>query len=100
MFARRTDGSPDVAVASTETERKSAKMADVSIRMRENGPLLVTGPVTLVDHLGNTFDLGSKETFALCRCGQTKNRPFCDGTHKSCGWVAAELAPPKNPTPQ
>jgi CDGSH-type Zn-finger protein len=74
-------------------------MADVSIRTRENGPLLVTGPITLIDHLGNTFDLGSKETVAFCRCGQTKNRPFCDGTHKSCGWVAAELAPPKNPAP-
>ena len=65
-------------------------MADVSIRTRENGPLLVTGPITLVDHLGNTFELG-KETVAFCRCGQTKNRPFCDGTHKTCGWVAAEL---------
>jgi CDGSH-type Zn-finger protein len=71
-------------------------MADVSIRTRENGPLLVTGPITLIDHLGNAFELGNKETVALCRCGQTKNRPFCDGTHKSCGWVAAEIARPKD----
>jgi CDGSH-type Zn-finger protein len=79
-------------------------MADVSIRTRENGPLLVTGPITLIDHLGNTFELGNKETVALCRCGQTKRRPFCDGTHKVCGWVAAELAaptpsPPSTPSP-
>jgi len=67
-------------------------MADVSIRTRENGPLLVTGPVTLVDPDGNAFDLGNKETIALCRCGQSKNRPFCDGAHKACGFVAAERA--------
>lgn len=67
-------------------------MADVEIHTRENGPLLVKGPVTIFDHQGNVFNLGGKETVALCRCGQTKNRPFCDGSHKSCGWVAAELA--------
>jgi CDGSH-type Zn-finger protein len=68
-------------------------MADVSIRTRENGPFLVTGPFTLVDHEGNVFELGGKETVALCRCGQSKNRPFCDGSHKGCGFVAAERAP-------
>jgi CDGSH-type Zn-finger protein len=70
-------------------------MPDVSIRARENGPFLVTGPVTLVDHLGNSFELGGKETVALCRCGQSKNRPFCDGAHKSCGFVAGEIAGPR-----
>jgi len=68
-------------------------MADVSIRTRENGPFLVTGLITLVDHEGNVFELGGKETVALCRCGQSKNRPFCDGAHKGCGFVAAERAP-------
>ena len=67
-------------------------MADVQINTRENGPLLVTGPITLTDHQGNAFDLGGKETIALCRCGATKNRPFCDGAHKSCDFTAAELA--------
>ena len=73
---------------------ESSNMADVSIRTRENGPLLVTGPITLVDHEGNAFELGAKETIALCRCGQSKNRPFCDGQHKACGFVAGEKAPP------
>jgi CDGSH-type Zn-finger protein len=68
-------------------------MSDVSIRTRENGPLLVTGPIKLVDHEGNVFDIGGKETIALCRCGQSKNRPFCDGAHKNCGFVADEKAP-------
>jgi CDGSH-type Zn-finger protein len=68
-------------------------MSDVTITLRPNGPLLVSGPATLKDTQGNVYDLAGKETYALCRCGQTKNRPFCDGTHKSCGWVAEEVAP-------
>jgi len=68
-------------------------MAEVRITTRENGPLLVTGPITLVDHQGRAWNLGGKETVALCRCGQSKNKPFCDGTHKACGFVGAELAP-------
>lgn len=67
-------------------------MADTTINTRENGPLLVTGPVTLTDHEGNAFNLEGKDTFALCRCGATKNRPFCDGTHKDCGFTADEKA--------
>lgn len=68
-------------------------MSDVVVKVRENGPLLVTGPFKLVDHLGNTWDLAGKENVALCRCGQSAKRPFCDGTHRSCGFVAGEAAP-------
>ncbi len=68
-------------------------MSEVVIKTREDGPLLISGPVTLIDHLGNKYELNSPN-IALCRCGQTQRRPFCDGTHKSCGWVAKELAPP------
>ena len=67
-------------------------MADVTIKSNQNGPFLVTGAVTLTDHEGNPFDLGGKETIALCRCGASKNRPFCDGSHKQCGFESAELA--------
>jgi CDGSH-type Zn-finger protein len=67
----------------------------VSIRTRENGPLLVQGAVQIVDHLGNVFTIPpGKDVIALCRCGQSKNRPFCDGTHKACGFVANETAAP------
>lgn len=69
-------------------------MADpIVIRCRENGPLLVQGPVKITDHLGNEFVIPpGKDTVALCRCGQSKNRPFCDGSHKACGFAAAEVA--------
>lgn len=72
-------------------------MSEVTITCRENGPLLVKGPVTVVDHKGTAYNLAGKETFALCRCGQSKNRPFCDGTHKTCGWLVADLVPPPPP---
>jgi CDGSH-type Zn-finger protein len=66
----------------------------VTIRMRPNGPLLVEGPVTVVDQNGNAFPTNSeKPAIALCRCGHSSNKPFCDGSHKTCGFVSQELAP-------
>ena len=69
-------------------------MSDVKVNLRENGPVLISGEFTLYDTQGNPFDLGGKDTIAICRCGETKNRPFCDGTHKSCGFEAKEIANP------
>jgi CDGSH-type Zn-finger protein len=69
-------------------------MSAVTIRIRDNGPLLVEGPVTIVDAAGTTFQIpAEKPAVALCRCGQSKNKPFCDGTHKTCNFAAAERAP-------
>jgi CDGSH iron-sulfur domain-containing protein 3 len=69
-------------------------MADVVIRVRNNGPLLVEGPVAIRDAQGNTFPVNSeKPAIALCRCGQSANKPFCDGSHNRCGFQAAETAP-------
>jgi CDGSH-type Zn-finger protein len=68
----------------------------LTIRCRENGPLVIQGPVRVVDHLGNEFPLPpGKDTVALCRCGHSRSRPFCDGSHRACGFQAPELAKPK-----
>ena len=67
-------------------------MADVEITVRTNGPYLVRGPIRLLDASGNEFDLGGRETFALCRCGGSTNKPFCDGTHSKIGFDAATEA--------
>ena len=67
-------------------------MADVQITTKQNGPLLVTGLGELTDANGDAFDLGDKETIALCRCGSSANRPFCDGSHRDCGFESAETA--------
>jgi CDGSH-type Zn-finger protein len=72
----------------------------IVIRCRENGPLLVQGAVKITDHLGNEFVLPvGKESVALCRCGQSNNKPFCDGSHRRCGFQAGELAQPENRDP-
>jgi CDGSH-type Zn-finger protein len=69
-------------------------MADVKIGVRPNGPFLVEGSITLTDSAGNTFPLNAdKPVIALCRCGASANRPFCDGAHKSCGFESDERAP-------
>jgi CDGSH-type Zn-finger protein len=72
----------------------------IVIRCRENGPLVVTGAVKILDHLGNEFPLPvGKENVALCRCGQSRNKPFCDGSHRLCGFQAAERAPAQEAGP-
>ncbi|MCA9061360.1 MAG: CDGSH iron-sulfur domain-containing protein [Planctomycetaceae bacterium] len=67
-------------------------MSDVKILVKDHGPLLVTGVSSVTDAEGNQFNLNGKETFALCRCGASANRPFCDGAHKACGFESAERA--------
>jgi CDGSH-type Zn-finger protein len=54
---------------------------DVTITPYRDGPLLVRGPFRLLDQQGREIDPG-RETVALCRCGKSRLRPFCDGTHK------------------
>lgn len=68
-------------------------MSEVRIRMRPNGPFVVEGPFTLVDSEGAEFTISpDKPAVALCRCGESKNRPFCDGAHKGCGFDSDERA--------
>lgn len=65
-----------------------------TITIRDNGPLLVHGPITISDAAGNQFELPqNKPAVALCRCGQSQIKPFCDSSHKACGFTAAERAP-------
>lgn len=64
---------------------------EVRIVVRENGPYLVKGPVRLVDAEGASFVV-DKPTIALCRCGASTTKPFCDGTHSKIGFDAATRA--------
>ena len=53
----------------------------------DNGPVLVKGEnLVLKDAEGNTYDLEGKPNIALCRCGSSSNKPFCDGAHKDSGF--------------
>ena len=57
----------------------------------DNGPLLVKGSVLLLDVEGHEFR-ADRATVALCRCGGSTTKPFCDGTHSRLGFRAAERA--------
>lgn len=70
-------------------------MPDVTIKVRESGPYLLKGPVTLTDVDGNPYTVAG-ETVALCRCGGSSTKPFCDGSHRDNGFLAVERAL-KNP---
>lgn len=65
------------------------------IEPRKNGPLKVTGDFVLRDAEGNAFDLSGQTVIFLCRCGQSGNKPFCDGTHKKTGFEAPGIEPPR-----
>jgi CDGSH-type Zn-finger protein len=62
-----------------------------TITVLDNGPYLVKGPVLLLDAEGNEFR-AERSTIALCRCGGSMTKPFCDGTHSRAGFRAAERA--------
>lgn len=66
---------PDAAGAQMDNVR-----AEVTITPYRDGPLLVRGPFRLVDEDGFQFEAG-RAVVALCRCGRSRQKPFCDGTH-------------------
>ena len=69
-------------------------MADVTIETIRNGPYIVKGPVELKDADGKSFPVENR--MALCRCGASSTKPFCDGTHSKIGFHAAEKAVPES----
>lgn len=68
----------------------------VKITIRNNGPYVVEGDFTLVDHEGNEVPLTKR---ALCRCGGSTMKPFCDGTHSRIGFQGANAAVEKTEDP-
>ena len=66
-------------------------MADVIIRTLKDGPFEVRGGTKLVDSNRGEFKL-TEDPIYLCRCGQSANKPFCDGSHKKVNFKAEEPA--------
>lgn len=67
----------------------------INITLKKNGPYIVTGDLgqlDLTDADGNKYDISGKTAVALCRCGASVNKPFCDGQHSKIGFQAAEAA--------
>ena len=67
--------------------------AATKITPYRNGPYLVRGPFALVDQDGEEIEV-KRGVVALCRCGRSQMRPFCDGTHKAARFRAASGAEP------
>jgi CDGSH-type Zn-finger protein len=69
------------------------------ITVNNNGPLRIEGDFEIYDSSGAKYDLSGRTVISLCRCGQSGNKPFCDGSHARCGFesqvVATVLPPPK-----
>jgi len=63
---------------------------DVTITPTDDGPYLIQGGVTLLDAEGNEYQVD--DTIALCRCGHSSTKPFCDGTHEKANFAAVNRA--------
>lgn len=83
--ARGTSRRIEVLISQPKTG--GVVMADVTIQATKNGPYMVNGVVTLKDGEGKTIPTGNKP-IALCRCGGSKNKPFCDATHVKANFQA------------
>jgi CDGSH-type Zn-finger protein len=57
-------------------------MAKTKITVNSNGSLKIEGEIEIVDIEGKVYDIGGRTSLGLCRCGMSKNKPFCDGSHR------------------
>jgi CDGSH-type Zn-finger protein len=64
----------------------------VEIKVRDDGPYKVTGPVRLIDADGGVFEIPAGQAIALCRCGHSATKPFCDASHKTSGFASCPRA--------
>jgi CDGSH-type Zn-finger protein len=73
--------------------RAGAEGEEALITPHTDGPLVVRGPFRIIDEDGHEIP-ARRATVALCRCGKSRIRPFCDGTHKLTGFSAPSGADP------
>jgi CDGSH-type Zn-finger protein len=75
-------------------------MTESKVIVRNHGPYRIEGEnIVITDESGKAFGLAGRTVVSLCRCGQSANKPFCDGSHARVGFdsqcEARELPPPK-----
>jgi CDGSH-type Zn-finger protein len=75
-----------------ETPGEHEGSALVEIKVRDNGPYKVTGPVRLIDADGDRFEVPEGGSIVLCRCGLSATKPFCDSSHKTGGFESCVRA--------
>ncbi len=69
-----------------EKELNEAIEKNTDVNILKDGPILIKGKFEITDSKGNVLE--AKESAALCRCGASENKPFCDGNHKNIGFKA------------
>jgi len=78
---------------------RSYEMPATKITVQSNGNIRIEGDFEILDPTGTPFGLAGRTVIGLCRCGQSQNKPFCDGSHARTGFTdpvtARELPPPK-----
>jgi CDGSH-type Zn-finger protein len=57
-------------------------MSKTKLTIKKDGPIIIEGEIEILDQEGNVFGLGGRNVLGICRCGLSKNKPFCDGAHK------------------
>lgn len=73
---------------------------EVEIKVTKNGPYTVKGPAKLVGAEGEAWtDIPEGTNVALCRCGRSSKKPFCDGTHNKDDGFDSEVTPEAQPYP-
>jgi CDGSH-type Zn-finger protein len=73
-------------------------MSKTKITVSDNGSLRIEGEFEIVDKNGQPYGLAGRTLVSLCRCGMSKNKPFCDGSHKGHfdhNAIAFDLPPKK-----
>ena len=90
------DDEQDPEVEAALSAPRATQDAGATITPYRDGPLIVRGDFRLVDQDGAEIDPG-RQTIALCRCGKSGIKPFCDGAHKRSGFSAPSA--PSRPRP-
>ncbi|MGH2379646.1 MAG: CDGSH iron-sulfur domain-containing protein [Candidatus Limnocylindria bacterium] len=71
------------------------------LKVMDDGALQLRGDlsqINVVDGDGQPFDFGERRTVLLCRCGQSQNKPFCDGRHLRTGFASSIRVDPLDPS--
>jgi CDGSH-type Zn-finger protein len=95
-MSRSLSVEPDPPEDRGQSESEDGGAAAATVTPYRDGPLIVRGNFRLLDQEGAEIDPGRK-TIALCRCGKSGIKPFCDGSHKRSGFSAPSA--PSRPRP-
>ena len=62
-------------------QKTKQKMSKTKLTVNNNGSIKIEGDFEIVDRNGETYGLQGRTVLSICRCGLSKNKPFCDGSH-------------------